>query len=150
MDAQFNWFFDSEVKSCIYVPAYLIKGFQNKNWLDNLADINEVSYRPHVISAQCIIGIEKLPEAGVKTEYANHEYSEAYGQLVSCLRHSSKDITLNNTKPNTISKVIILSNYTYLIYITKAFLKSSKWKKLRLVQQLLMVFRLVKPCMQNP
>ena len=67
MDAQLNWFFDWEVKSCIYVPVYIIVGFQGIDWLDDVVENNDVSCRPHVISAQCFIETEKFPQAGCQS-----------------------------------------------------------------------------------
>ena len=41
--------------------------------------------------AQCFIGSEKYPDAGINQNYAIGKYSQAYGEIVSCFRHLAKD-----------------------------------------------------------
>ena len=57
---------------------------------------NDTFYRPSVVKAQCIVGREKLPDAGMNCNFANDKYSQAYGEIVSCFRHLSKH---KNLKP---------------------------------------------------
>ena len=90
MDAQFNWFSNLGVKGGIDVPFYILVGFQNINRIENLAQNNGLSNRPHVISAQCLIGIERFPVTGKNTDYTNHKNSQAYGELLSRFRNLHK------------------------------------------------------------
>ena len=41
--------------------------------------------------AQCIIGSEKCPDAGLNCYYAVDKNSQAYGEIISCFRHLAKD-----------------------------------------------------------
>ena len=64
-------------------------------------------YRPSVVNAQCNIGNEKLPDAGMKFNYANDKYSQAYGEIVSCFRILAKD---NILQPYITQNHFITSN----------------------------------------
>ena len=52
---------------------------------------NDTFYRLHVTSAQCIIGTEKYPDAGVLTIYDDDGYSQSYGQIKEAFRALTKD-----------------------------------------------------------
>ena len=58
--------------------------------MDAAAQDNSDFFRPHVLSAQCIIGTEKYPETGINTDYAKNKKSQAYGELLSFFKHLSK------------------------------------------------------------
>ena len=66
--------------------------FQNRDGIDNTANDN-VFCRSHVISAKCIFGTERFPETGINTEYADHNFFQAYGKPISCFGLLSKDNT---------------------------------------------------------
>ena len=51
----------------------------------------DIFYIPSVVDAQCIVGSEKFPDAGIYCNYAIDKYSQAYGEFVSCFRHLAKD-----------------------------------------------------------
>ena len=59
------------------------------------------------MNAQCIIGIEKFPDAGTNCNYAIDKYSQAYGDIVSCFRQLAKDHIL---QPYITQKDVITSN----------------------------------------
>ena len=61
----------------------------------------------YVVIAQCIIGSEKIPDAGTICNYAIDKYSQAYGKIGSSFRHFSKDKTL---QPYITQKDFINSN----------------------------------------
>ena len=44
-----------------------------------------------MVSAQCNIGSEKIPDAGINCNYAIDKISQAYGDNISCFRHLAKD-----------------------------------------------------------
>ena len=58
-------------------------------------------------NAQCIIGSEKFPDAGLNCNYAIETYSQAYGEFVPCFRHLTKD---NILPPYITQKNIVTSN----------------------------------------
>ena len=68
---------------------------------------NDTLYRPSAVNAQCITGSEEIPDAGVNCNHAIDEYSHAYGEIVSCFRHSSKG---NILQPYITQKDFITSN----------------------------------------
>ena len=55
---------------------------------------NDTFYRPSVVKAQCKIGGEKFPDAGINCNYAMDKISQPYGEIVSCFRHLAKEIIL--------------------------------------------------------
>ena len=60
-----------------------------------------------MVNAQCIIGIEKIPGAGINCNYAIEKYSEAYGEIAFCFRHLTKD---NLLQPYFSQKDFVTSN----------------------------------------
>ena len=68
---------------------------------------NDTFCRPSVVNAQAIMGSVKFPYAGFICNYAIDKYSQAYGEIVSCFRHLSKDGIL---KPYITQKDFITSN----------------------------------------
>ena len=52
---------------------------------------NDTFYRPSVVNAQCLIGSEKFPDAGIFCKYAIDQKSQANGDNVSCFRFLAKD-----------------------------------------------------------
>ena len=58
------------------VPLWIIKGFQQRNRQDSQDLTKDTFCRLPVTSAQCIIGTEKYPDAGILLNYADDEYSQ--------------------------------------------------------------------------
>ena len=52
-------------------------------------------------------GSEKFPDSGINCNYAIDKYSQAYGEVVSCFRHSAKD---NILQPYITQKDFVTSN----------------------------------------
>ena len=73
------------------------------------------------MNAQCFIGSEKYPDAGINQNYAIGKYSQAYGEIVSCFRHLAKDNFLQPyiTQKDfiTIQKIILVIIYMFLIFV---------------------------------
>ena len=55
---------------------------------------NDTFCRPSVVNAQCIVGSEKFPNAGVICSFAIEKHSQAKAQNVSCFRLLAKVIFL--------------------------------------------------------
>ena len=71
-----NSFFHLEVGSGIVVPFYLGVGIQYVKRIDDYNRNNSV-FQSHHVTSQSNIGTERIPEMGIKTEYAIHKDSEA-------------------------------------------------------------------------
>ena len=77
-----NWVFELGAGHGIDIPIYVIVGIMQRDQFNQQHQNNDVFYRPSVVNAQCIIGSEKLPNAGKNCNYAIHEYSQAYGEIL--------------------------------------------------------------------
>ena len=86
-----NWTFELGVGERIDIPIYVIVGIMQRDHLNQQHQNKDTFYRPSVVNAQCNISSEKLPDAGISCNYAIDKYSQAYGEIVSCFRHSAKD-----------------------------------------------------------
>ena len=85
-----NCTFEPGVGDGVDIPIYVKVGFKQRDPFDQHLN-KDTFYRPSVENAQCIIGREKLPDAGKKFKYAIDNCSEAYGEIVSCFRWLAKD-----------------------------------------------------------
>ena len=52
---------------------------------------NDTFCRLPVVSAQCIIGTEKYPDAGILLDYNNDDYSQGYHQIKEAFKALTKD-----------------------------------------------------------
>ena len=86
-----NRSFEHSVGDSIDVPIYVIVGFMQNDQFNQQHQNSDKFYRPSVINAQCNISSEKVPEAGINCECAVDNYSQAYGEIVSCFRHLAGD-----------------------------------------------------------
>ena len=86
-----NWTFALGVGDGIDIPIYVIVGFMQRDQFNQQHQNNDTFCRPSVVNAQCIIGSEKPPDAGINCNSAIDKYSLAYGVIVSCFRHLAKD-----------------------------------------------------------
>ena len=73
------------------VPIWIIIGFQQQDKQDsqNLND-DTFCWLP-VVSAQCVIGTEKYPDAGILLNYGDDDYSQSYHQIKEALKALTKD-----------------------------------------------------------
>ena len=105
--AENNWFLELGVGNGIDIPIYIVVGFMQRDQFNQQHQNIDTFYRPSVVNAQCIIGSEKIPDAGINCDYAIEKYTQAYGEVVSCFRHLSKD---NFLQPYITQKGFITSN----------------------------------------
>ena len=89
-----NWTFELGVGDGIDKPFYIIVGFMQRDEFNQQHQDNDTFYRPSVVNAQCTVGREKFLGAGIICNFAMAEYSQTYGEIVSCFRHSAKNIIL--------------------------------------------------------
>ena len=89
-----NWTSELGVGDCIDRPIYAIVRFLQRHEFNQQHQNVDTFYESTVVNAQCIIGYEKIPDAGTNCGYAIYIYSQATGEIVFCFRHLAKDIIL--------------------------------------------------------
>ena len=73
------------------VPIWIIIGFQQRDRQDSQNLKNDTFCRLPVVSAQCIIGTEKYPDAAILLNYDDDDYSQGYHQIEEVFRALTKD-----------------------------------------------------------
>ena len=73
------------------VPIWIIIGFQQQDRQDNQDLNNDPFCGLPVVSAQCVIGTEKYPDAGILLNYDGDNYSQGYHQIKEAFRALTKD-----------------------------------------------------------
>ena len=73
------------------VPIWIIIGFQQRDRQDSQNLNNDTFCRLPVVSAQCIIGTEKCPDAGRLLNYEDDDYSQGYHQIKEAFKALTKD-----------------------------------------------------------
>ena len=74
------------------VPIWIIIGFQQQDRQDSQNSNNDTFCRLPIVSAQCIIGTEKYPDAGIFLNYDDDDdYSQGYTQFKEAFRALTKD-----------------------------------------------------------
>ena len=68
-------------QKCINVPIWIIVAFQQRDREQSQILKNDTFYRPPVTSAQCFIGTEKHPDAGILLNNDDDDYSQGFGKL---------------------------------------------------------------------
>ena len=86
-----NWTFELDVGDGTDKPIYVFVGFMQRDQFNQQHQNNDTFYRPSVVNAQCVIGSEKIPDAGLNCNYAFDKYSQAYGEIVSRFRQLAKN-----------------------------------------------------------
>ena len=85
------WNFELGSQESINVPMWIILGFQQRDRQDSQNLNNDFLCRLPVVSAQSIICIEKIPEAGISFTYYDNDYSQGYHQIKETFRALTKD-----------------------------------------------------------
>ena len=84
------WTFPLAVGDGIDIPVSSIVRFMQRNQIPQQHQNNDTFCRPRVVNAQCITGIQKIADAGIKYNYAIDKYSQTYREKVSYFRHLAK------------------------------------------------------------
>ena len=92
------WNFELGSQENLNVPIWIIIGFQQQDRQDSQNLNNDTFYRLPVVSAQCIIGTEKYPDAGILLIYDDDEYSQGYHQIKEAFKALTKDNILQPYK----------------------------------------------------
>ena len=85
------WNFELGGQENMNVPIWITTGFQQKNRQDSQNLNNDTFCRMPVVSAQCVIGTEEYPNAGILLKYDDHGYSEGYHQIKEAFTALTKD-----------------------------------------------------------
>ena len=85
------WNFELGTQESMNVPIWIIIGFQLRDRQDSQNLNNDTFYRLPVVSAQCVIGTEKYPDAGILIKYDDDDYSQGYHQIKEAFRALTKD-----------------------------------------------------------
>ena len=85
------WNFELGSHENMNVPIWIFIGFQQRDRQDSQNLNNDTFCRLPVVSAQCIIGVEKYPDAGILLNYDDDDYSQGYHQIKEAFRALTKD-----------------------------------------------------------
>ena len=88
---QILWNFELGSQENMNVPIWIIIGFQQQDRQDSQNFENDTFCRLPVVSAQCVIGTEKYPDAGILLNYTNDDYSQSYHQIKEAFKALTKD-----------------------------------------------------------
>ena len=74
------WNFELGSQESMNVPTWIVIGFQQRDRHDT-QNLNKSTFcRLTIVSAQCNIGMEKNPDAGIFLNYEDDDYSQVYAQ----------------------------------------------------------------------
>ena len=73
------------------VPIWIIIGFQQQDRQGSQNLKKGTFFRLPVVSAQCIIGTEKNPNASILLNYEDDDYSQGYHQIKEAFKALTKD-----------------------------------------------------------
>ena len=98
--------------------------FQQKDWQDPQNLNNETFYRPPLTIAQCNIGWEKYPHAGILLKYDDVDYSQGFVQIEEAIGALTKDYILSPCKSDQGFRSIIVNDagededtVDYILYV---------------------------------
>ena len=73
------------------VPIWILIVFQQQDRQDSQNLNNDTFCRLPVASAQCVIGTEKYPDAGILLNFDDDDYSQGYSQIKEAFKALTKD-----------------------------------------------------------
>ena len=85
------WNFELGSQENMNVPIWIFIGFQQQDRQDSQNLKTDTFYRLPVVSAQCVIGTEKYPDAGILLNYDDDDYSQLYRQIKEAFKALTKD-----------------------------------------------------------
>ena len=116
------WNFELGSQENMNVPIWIFIGFQQRDRQDSQNLNNDTFCRLPVVSAQCIIGTEKYPDAGILLNYDDDDYSQGYHQIKEAFKTLTKDnilqpyISDDNFRTSNLAANDIGYNLSFLIY----------------------------------
>ena len=85
------WNFQLGSQENMTVPIWIVIGFQQQDRQDSQNFNNDTFCRLPVVSAHCVIGTEKYPDAGILKNYADEDHSQGYHQIKEAFEALTKD-----------------------------------------------------------
>ena len=85
------WNFELGSQENMNIPIWIIIGFKQQDRQDSQDLNNDTFCRLPVASAQCIIGTEKFPDAGVLLNFNDDDYAQVYHQIKQAFKALTKD-----------------------------------------------------------
>ena len=85
------WNFELGSQENMNVPIWIIIGIQQRDRQDSRNLNNDTFCRLPVVSAQCIIGTEKYPDAAILLIYVDDDYSQGYHQIKETFKALTED-----------------------------------------------------------
>ena len=85
------WNFELDSQENMNIPIWIIIRFQQQDRQDSQNLNNHTFCRLPVVSAQCVIGTEKYPDAGILLNYDDDDYSQGYHQIKEAFKALTKD-----------------------------------------------------------
>ena len=73
------------------IPIWVIIGFQQRDRQDSQDLNNDTFCRLPVVSAQCVFGTEKYPDAGIFLNCDYDDFSQGHAQVKGCFKAVTKD-----------------------------------------------------------
>ena len=129
------WNFELGSHENMNVPIRIIIGFQQQDRQDSQNLNNGTFRRLPVVSAQCIIGMEKYPDAGILLNYDDYDYSQGYHKIKKAFKALTKDDILQPfiseadfRRSNVAAKDIGYNLYVFDIRYQKTFTNSQPTK----------------------
>ena len=114
------WNFELGSQEYMNVPIWIFIGFQQQDRQDSQNLNNDTFCRLPVVSAQCIIGTEKYPDAGILLNFDDDDYSQGYHQIKEAFKALPKDDVLNHIYPKKISELHMLELLMLVIIYTSS------------------------------
>ena len=122
MNNQNFWNFELGSQENMNVPIWIIIGFQQQDKQDSKNLNKDTFCRLPVVSAQCVIGTEKYPDAGKLSNYDDDDYSQGDQQIKVAFKGLTKMTFFNHTYLKKLSDLPMLQLmmlviiYTFSIY----------------------------------
>ena len=85
------WNFELGSQENMNVPIWIIIGFQQQDRQDSQNLNKDAFYRLPIVSAQCIIGTEKYPDAGIILNYDDDDYAQGYHESKEAFKALTTD-----------------------------------------------------------
>ena len=113
------WNFELGSQESINVLIRINIGFQQRDRQDSQNFNNDTFCRLPGVSAYCVIGTEKYPDAGILLNYDDDDYSQGYSQIKEAFRALTKDNILQPyiSDDDFRSSHVSLDNVGYNFYV---------------------------------
>ena len=91
--------FQLGVETSTVVPSNIIVEFQQTEHINVQTLCSDSFHRPYVSGAQCNMGMEQYPNAGIHLNSEDEFHPQGCGQNIECIEHITKDAILQLHRP---------------------------------------------------